>query len=107
MRLLTAIVLTLFALLGGAEAAMHMTKQDQQILSQLSPAARKEVISRLSPGETVKGIVETMALNRLSLLYAEGRVVEVDVIQGIATVQYQDGTTKKVPFKIDEVVIRD
>jgi hypothetical protein len=107
MRLLTVIALALFALLGGAEAAMHMTKQDQQILSQLSPEARKEVISRLSPGETVMGIVETMALNRLSLLYAEGRIVEVDVIEGIATIQYKDGTTKKVTFKIEEVVIRD
>ena len=79
----------------------------QQILSQLSPQAQKEVLSRLTPGETVEGIVETMALNRLSLLYAEGRIIDVDVIQGIAVVQYPDGTIKKMPFKLEEVVIRE
>lgn len=107
MRLLTVIVFVFFALFGGAEAAMQMSKQDQQILSQLSPAARKEVMSRLTPGETVKGIVETMALNRLSQLYAEGRIVEVDVIEGVVTIQYKDGTKKKEPFKIEEVVVRE
>lgn len=107
MRLLTVLVLTFFALLSGAEAAMHVSKKDQQILSQLSPSARKEVMSRLTPGETVEGIVETMALNRLSLLYAEGRIVEVDVIQGVVTVQNRDGTTRTMPFSIEEVVIQE
>jgi hypothetical protein len=107
MRLLTAIVFSLFAFLGGAEAAVHMSKQDRQILSQLSPEARKEVLSRMGPGQSVESIVETMALNRLSLLYAEGRIVEIDVIEGVATVQNKDGSTKKVPFKIEEIIIRE
>jgi hypothetical protein len=107
MRLLVAAVLAIFALAGSADAAQRLSKQDQQMLSQLSPQARKEVLSRLTPGETVEGIVETMALNRLSQLYAEGRVVELDVIQGVATVQYKDGTRKQVPFKIEELIIRE
>jgi hypothetical protein len=48
-----------------------------------------------------------MALNHLSQLYAESRVVELDVVQGIATVQYKDGTRKQVPFKIEELIIRE
>jgi hypothetical protein len=107
MRLLIAAVLAFFALADTADAAQRLSRQDQQILSQLSPQARSEVLSRLTPGETVKGIVETMALNRLSQLYAEGKVVELDVIQGIATIQYKDGTRKQVPFKIEELVIRE
>jgi hypothetical protein len=107
MRLLIAAVLAILALAGSADAAQRLSKQDQQMLSQLSPQARKEVLSRLTPGETVEGIVETMALNRLSQLYAEGRVVELDVVQGVATVQYKDGTRKQVPFKIEELIIRE
>ncbi|HYN38754.1 MAG TPA: hypothetical protein VES39_05840 [Rhodospirillales bacterium] len=107
MRLWTAIVIACFAWFGSAEAAMHMSKQDQQILSQLTPAARKEVLSRLTPGQSVTALVETMVLNRLSLLYAEGRIVEVDLIEGVATVQNRDGTTKKVTFSIEEIVIRE
>jgi hypothetical protein len=107
MRLLIAAVLAFFALAGNADAAQRFSRQDQQILSQLSPQARSEVLSRLTPGETVGEIVETMALNRLSQLYAEGKVVDLDVIQGIATIQYKDGTRKQVPFKIEELVIRE
>lgn len=107
MRRIIATAITVLALVGTAEAAQQLSKQDQQILSQLSPQTRKEVLSRLTPGETVKGIVETMVLNRLSLLEAEGRIVEVDVIQGVATVQYPNGTTKKVPFKIEEIIVRE
>jgi hypothetical protein len=106
-RLLIAIVLAIFALADSAGAAQRLSRQDQQILSQLSPQARSEVLSRLTPGETVKEIIETMALNRLSQLYAEGKVVELDVIQGIATIQHKDGTSKQVPFKIEELVIRE
>jgi len=107
MRRIIAAAVAVVALAGSAEAAQRLSKQDQQILSQLSPQARNEVLSRLTPGETVEGIVETMALNRLSLLYAEGRIIDVDVIQGIAVVQYPDGTIKKMPFKLEEVVIRE
>jgi hypothetical protein len=107
MRLLIAAVLAFFALAGNADAAQRFSRQDQQILSQLSPQARSEVLSRPTPGETVGEIVETMALNRLSQLYAEGKVVDLDVIQGIATIQYKDGTRKQVPFKIEELVIRE
>ena len=107
MRFLFAAVLAFSSLTGGADAAQRLSKQDQQILSQLSPQARQEVLSRLTPGETVEGIVETMALNHLSQLYAESRVVELDVMQGIATVQYMDGTRKQVPFKIEELIIRE
>jgi hypothetical protein len=106
-RLLIATVLAVFALAGSADAAQRLSRQDQQILSQLSPQARNEVLSRLTPGETVKEIIETMALNRLSQLYAEGKVVDLDVIQGIATIEYKDGTRKQVPFKIEELVIRE
>jgi hypothetical protein len=106
-RLLIAAVLAIAALAGSADAAQRLSRQDQHILSQLSPEARKEVLSRMTPGETVEGIVETMALNRLSQLYAEGRVVELDVIQGVATIEYKDGMRKRVPFKIEELLIRE
>src|SRR5512143_3963256 len=80
--ILIVAVLVNSALIGSADAAQRFSRRDQQILSQLSPEARKEVLSRLTRGETVEGIVQTMALNRLSLLYAEGRVVDLDVMQG-------------------------
>jgi hypothetical protein len=115
MRLLIAAILAIFTTFGIAAAATQspkqayttarLSKQDQQLLSRLSPEARKEVLSRLTPGQTVKEILDTMALNRLSALYSEGRVVQADVIQGVATVEYKDGTRKQVPFEINEIVL--
>ena len=107
MRRLIAAAVTAVALVGSAQAAQQMSAQDRQLLSQLTPQARQEVMSRLGPGQSVREIVETMVLNRLSAMYAEGKVVEVDVITGVATIQYKDGTTKKVPFKVEEIVVRE
>ncbi len=79
MRLMVAAVLAIFALVGSADAAQRLSRQDQQILSQLSPQARSEVLSRLTPGETVKEIVETMALNR------QGRHAQAGALQDRGT----------------------
>lgn len=97
-----------FAMLfsSGTFAAPQLSKQDQQILKQLSPAARKEVVSRLSPGETVEGILEVMVLNRLSLLFAEGRVESVDVIKGEAVIVYPDGRRETKKFVLDEIILK-
>lgn len=97
-----------FAMLFSSEgfAAQHFSKEDQQILKQLSPAARKEVISRMTPGETVDGVVTVMALNKLSLLFAEGRVEAVDVIKGEAVIVYPDGRREVKTFVLDELILK-
>ena len=108
MRALIAAVLVALAVAGAAEAKQPpLSATDKQILSQLSPKNRQEVLSRLGPGQAVREIVETMALNKLSAAYVEGRIVEIDVIKGVAVVQYKDGTRKVVEFKVDEVVIAE
>lgn len=107
MRMLIAAAVAagvLFAV--GAEAAQRVSKQDQQILDQLQPQTRKEVMARMGPGQTVPEIVETMALNYLSAAYAEGRILEVDIVREQATVQYADGSRKSVGFQLEEIVIQ-
>lgn len=108
MRKLMIAACAILAMSGVAAAAQpKLSAQDRQILKELSPEDRKEVLSRLEPGQSVQGVVETMALNRLSAMYAEGRIVELDVIKGEAVVQYKDGTRKTVQFEIDEIVVAD
>ena len=107
MRYFVAVFIAV-ALLFGADsfAGQHLSKQDQQILNSLTPAARKEVMSRLTPGETVEGILKVMVLNRLSLLFAEGRVESVDVIKGEAVIIYPDGHRETKKFVLDEIILK-
>lgn len=104
--LITAVLFLLLAVPMAADAGMHMSANDKRILNSLTPEARKEVLSRLTPGETVQGIVEVMVLNNLSRLYEQGRL-QVNVIEEVATVTYPDGRKETVKFDIDEIVIKD
>lgn len=74
MRTSTAITLAL-ALALAAPVASHaaqeadLTQQQIQQLEKLSPEVRQQVIERLSPDETIDGILEVMIINSVSARY--------------------------------------
>jgi hypothetical protein len=104
--LIAAAIAATTLLVGSAYAAQQLSRQDKQILDQLQPQTRQEVMSRMGPGQTVPEIVETLALNYLSAAYAEGRVQEIDIFTEQATVVYKDGSRKTVGFQLEEIVIQ-
>lgn len=57
---------------GAAGAQMqHVSSEGREILENLSPEFREYVLSLMGPDQTVRGIVETTILNRLSGAFAE------------------------------------
>lgn len=74
MRTSTAITLAL-ALATAAPLASHaaqesdLSEQQLQKLEALSPDVRQEVMDRLSPDETIDGVLETMIVNNVSAKY--------------------------------------
>lgn len=99
-RNIAMVLLALTVTMGSALAA-PMSAQDKKLLARLSPELRKEVVSRLTPGETVRGILEVMLLNRLSMLSAEGyKEVIVDHERGTAVITYPNGRKETVKFDI-------
>jgi hypothetical protein len=98
-------VATLVAVNAEAARQQRLSATDQQILNSLTPQARQEVMSRLTPGQTVEGIVETMVLNRLSRMYVEGKIEVIEVAKGTAVVVMPDGKRETVTYKVDEIVL--
>jgi hypothetical protein len=57
---------------GSAAAQMqYVSAEGREILDNLSPEFRDYVLSLMGPDQTVRGIVETTILNRLSGAFAE------------------------------------
>lgn len=94
-------------LAAGAAQAADMSAEDQAILDGLSPQLREEVKARATGENTVTGVLETMLLNSISEALATGEVaiVEVDYVEGMATVQMPDGETETVSFETETLEI--
>lgn len=85
----------------AAHAATQLTAFEKAELAQLTPALQAEVKKRMAQGgQKVREILETMLLNKISLLFAQGRVAAVDFEKGIAVYQLQNGDLKLVPFEV-------
>lgn len=94
-------------LLPAALSAAELTAFDKSELAQLTPELRAQVEARLTSGETVRGILETMLLNQISQLFASGRVTAVDFEKGIAVWQGPNGEVKVLPFDITTLQLRN
>jgi hypothetical protein len=91
----------------AAAAGYQATPLEKAELAQLTPDLRKEVESRMVNGQTVRGILETMLLNNLSLLFASNRVVAADFDKGVVAVEGKNNEIKTYPFDIATLVIRN
>lgn len=98
--------LTAFLAAGAAQAA-DMSAKDKAILDGLSPQLREEVKARATGENTVTGVLETMLLNSISeaLATEELVIVEVDYVEGTATVQMPDDKTQTVNFDAETLEI--
>jgi hypothetical protein len=101
----TTSLLALSALSASALAA-DKAVLEQAELAQLSPELREQVKARMTNGQTVRGILETMLLNNISALFAANRVTAVDFQKGIVVFENKDGTLKAIPFDTATLVIK-
>ena len=69
-------------------------------LSELSPALRGEVERRVAqaPGNTPRGVLESMLLNELQLREPASRIVGIDMGRGVVVIQPPGGAMKAYTF---------
>ena|SRR5271166_796285 len=108
MRKTTAIAaaLALMLLAAGGAFAYEATALEKTELAQLTPQLRSQVEARMTGGQTVRGILETMLLNNISQLFAANRVVAVDFDKGVAVVEGTNGQIKAFNFDVATLVIK-
>jgi hypothetical protein len=104
-NIVSIIVLAVFLGLGGAHAA-EMTARDKAVFDMLSPQLQEQLKSRLTGGNTVRGVLETMLLNEISELFATNRILAVDFNKGVAIVERADGDVDTVYFDTTTLVIK-
>lgn len=103
----SAFALTLAIMLAPAlVSAAEFTAFEKAELSQLTPDLRQQMEARLTQGQTVRGILETMLLNQISLLFAGGKVTAVDFEKGVAVWQGPNGDLRIVPFDVATLQLR-
>jgi hypothetical protein len=104
-KIVSIIVLAVFLGLGAAHAA-EMTARDKAVFGMLSPPLQEQVKSRLTGGNTVRGVLETMLLNKISELFATNRIQAVDFDKGVAIVERADGNVDTVFFDTATLIIK-
>lgn len=103
---LTALAVIVTVLASGAAQAYEPTAMEKAELAQLSPQLRSQVNARLTHEQTVRGILETMLLNNISLMFASNRVVAVDFDKGIAVAEGKNDKIELFPFDVVTLAIK-
>ena len=103
---LNAAALSVTLLASGAAFAYEATAFEKTELAQLPPQIRSQVEARMTGGQTVRGILETMLLNNISQLFATNRVIAVDFDKGVAVVAGTNGEVKAFNFDVATLVIK-
>ena len=100
-----AAALAMALLAPGVAFAVEATAFEKAELAQLTPKLRSEVEARLTGGQTVRGILETILLNEISLQFASGRVVAADFEKGVVVVDGTNGQPKAFHFDVTTLVL--
>jgi hypothetical protein len=103
-KIAAALAVTL--LTSGGAFAYDATAFEKDELAQLTPQLRGQVEARMTGGQTVRGILDTMLLNNISRLFAANRVVAIDFDKGVAMVEGTNGQIKAFNFNIATLVIK-
>ena len=96
-----ALAATLFAAAPvAAQSSMGSREFQQAELSEVSPAIRAEVERRVAaaPGNTIRGVLETMLLNEIQVRWSGSRLVAVDMGRGVAVIALPDNSMKAITF---------
>lgn len=85
---------------AAAQSSMGSREFQQAELSEVSPAIRAEVERRVaaSPGNTIRGVLETMLLNEIQVRWPGSRLVAVDMGRGVAVIGLPDNSMKAITF---------
>jgi hypothetical protein len=103
-RIATAFVVLLLA--SNSVFAYDATAFEKAELAQLTPQLRSQVEARMTGGQTVRGVLETMLLNNISQLFAANRVVAIDFDKGVAVAEGTNGQVKAFNFDVATLVIK-
>jgi hypothetical protein len=103
---MTVAALTVAMLVSGAAFAKEPTAHEKAELAQLSPGLRSQVEARLIGDQTVRGVLDTMLLNNISLKFATNRVVAVDFDNGMAVVEGKNNQIELFPFDVVTLAIK-
>jgi hypothetical protein len=105
-KILSAAIIGIALMAGSAQAA-DMTPRDKAVFDMLSPQLQEKVKSRLTEGNTVRGVLETMLLNEISELFATNRIQAIDFDEGVAIVERANGEIDTVYFDVATLVIKE
>ena len=103
---MAALALIVTVLTSGAAQAYEATAMEKAELAQLSPQLRGQVKARLSREQTVRGILETMLLNNVSLMFASNRLVAVDFDKGMVVAEGKNDQLELFPFDVVTLAIK-
>jgi hypothetical protein len=83
-----------------AQTSMGSREFQQAELSEVSPTIRAEVEKRVAaaPGNTIRGVLETMLLNEIQARWPASRLVAVDMGRGVAVIAMPDNALKAISF---------
>ena len=105
-----SLVFTTFLLSSPAVRAQVSPNFDkaegQAVLAELNPDKRAEVEARLTGGNTVRGILETMLLNNLKARYPASRIVALDYGRGTAVLETASKQIHIVSFDTKTLAVR-
>ena len=105
LKVVSAAFLGVFLAFTSAQAA-EMSPRDKAVFDMLSPELQEKVKARLTDGNTVRGVLETMLLNEISTLFATNRIDAVDFEDGVAIVEKADGEVDTVYFTTATLMIK-
>jgi hypothetical protein len=105
-----SLVFTTFLLTSPAVRAQVSANFDkaegQAILAELNPDKRAEVEARLTGGNTVHGILETMLLNNLKARHPGSHIVALDFGRGTAVLESPNKQIHIVSFDTKTLAIK-
>jgi predicted DNA-binding transcriptional regulator YafY len=85
----------------ASESAMAQAMSDYEraMLAGLTPALRAEVEQRMrTPGQKVSEIIDTILLNKISMLAAQGKIVATDYEKKVVVAQFPTGQMRIFKF---------
>jgi len=85
---------------AAAQTSLGSREFQRAELNEVSPTIRAEVERRLAsaPGNTVRGVLETMLLNEIGNRWPGSRIVATDMGRGIAVIALPNNDLKAITF---------
>jgi hypothetical protein len=105
-RIMTTLTLAAAILASAPALAYTATVMERAELARLTPQRRKQVEARLTGEQTVRGVLDTMLLNNISLQFASDHIVAVDFDREIAVVHGKNGQMMAFPIDVTTLLIK-